>query len=280
MKKSTFKGVLFGATVLAVIALITLISVKVHGQTEDIYIPDRPGYAANAYLVGVHRLDYEVSLGYTYCNINNDLTTMFYETNAFRFGIMKHLELRAGFDVANINFPDNSSEFGVRSAYIGAKIPIIKDTKYRPAIGILASTVIPKSGAEVFAPVDWVPSAALLLQKSFGYYTLIANTGVMWDGFTVDGYSFMNPNSIDKKAQGTYAVALYEFSGNVGFFFETYGYYSASTKPYNGCDFGFSIMTTPNLEADISVGLNYETGINNSFVNIGLGWRIPNKGGK
>lgn len=69
---------------------------------ESIYIPDRPGYTANANLIGLHQMDIEMGFGYNYVNCG-DVNNIFYNTTYFRYGIFKHLEIRAGIDFGEIS---------------------------------------------------------------------------------------------------------------------------------------------------------------------------------
>jgi hypothetical protein len=271
MKKRTLSTIIISIMAVTLISLTAKIS---KGQdTSSLYIPDRPGYAANAYIIGISQASYETSIGYSYYNP----TTTIYQTNLFRAGTCKHFELRFGFDDAGFNMPDGSIDFGIKDISIGAKIPIVQDLKYLPDIAILGGTIIKNSGYELLAPTTYVPSIAFIAQKVFGNLVLIGNAGVFWDGFTEDGISFANPYSVNRKAQGSYAIAAYYFIKDLGLFCETYGYYNQYTNHYAGCDLGANYYINPDLVLDLSCGINYKQSFDNVFVNFGLGWRFDKK---
>lgn len=114
----------------------------------------------------------------------------------------------------------------------------------------------------------------ILEPLTFGQYLLgfshevycfnCGNSGVMWDG--------VNPYP-----KGTASFAVYYFPSKFGMFVETYCIYSGKSSPINGGDLGFLYCVTDDLVVDISGGIDYTVGFDNSFVNCGISWRIPNK---
>jgi len=273
MKKSTLLTAIIIAFVSIILAVIFVIvtSTLAHSQTTYPYKADRPGMAIGAYNVGVHQMDYECSANYgKYFG-----TTTTSITNQFRYGAFDHLEFRGGF---NIQHSDYSNVAGISNINLGAKIPIIRDTAAFPAISITGGVVLPQAGRPEFTIDSYLKYAAISLQKSFGSVILIGNIGIMSDAHIPDGSYLVNPNTINHKAQGTYALAVYKYYGNIGVFIETYGYYGAgSSEPYEAFDLGLAIVIKDNVSVDMSFGASYADGLDISFCNWGVGWLIPNK---
>jgi len=240
--------------------LLVLFSTAIFAQS-DIYMPDRPGFTYNTHLVGLHQMDLEFGFGYQYMNFG-DKTNIFYNTTAIRYGAFKWLEFRYQMDFGNVSSP-TINEAGVRGASIGMKFPIYTNDSIL-SIALVTACYLPNIGKPYFAVPNYAPSVTLALQKSFGNFLLLGNSGVMWNG-------------IDPFAYGTASVALYYFPTKFGYFIETFCMYSDRTEPLNIADFGFVYSITDNIIMDFSVGLNYVTGFDDCFINAGLAWRIPNK---
>jgi hypothetical protein len=273
MKKSTFIIGLLAtlAAIACLIIMLVCIATKAHCQTVYPYQADRPGMALGAYNVGVHQLDYESSVNYG--KYFGATTTSI--TNQFRYGAFDHLEFRGGF---NIQHSDYLNVAGISTINLGAKIPIIRDTAAFPAVALIGGAILPYAGKPEFVLESYLKSAAILIQKSFGSVTIMGNVGIMSDAHAPDGCYFMNPYSINHKAQGTYALAIYKYHGNIGVFIETYGYYGAgSSEPYEAFDLGLALMIKDNVSVDMSFGASYADGFDISFCNWGVGWLIPNK---
>jgi hypothetical protein len=232
--------------------------------------------ACGAYSVGLHQADYESCLNYG--RYFDSRTTSF--TNQFRYGAFEHLEFRGGFTFQNADYATQNGGYGFSNVTLSCKIPIIRDTADFPAIALLGGSVLPYTGNKDFAVTQYLPFAALLVQKSFGSVSIIGNIGIMSDAHVAwdETFYMMNPYSINHKAQGTYALSIYKFQGNIGVFLETYGYYGGgASQQFGAFDLGTTMMIRENLFADFSFGASYNEGLNISFCNWGVGWLIPNK---
>lgn len=273
MKKSTLKFILI-TIVLTFLTLVGFGIYKVVGQTVYPYQADRPGMAIGAYNVGLHQLDYEGSINYGRYFKNTTTSA----TNQFRYGAFEHLEFRGGFNYQHSEYADNTNVIGFSNIALGAKIPIIRDTAAFPALAIIGGVYLPHAGKPEFAFDNYLKSLTLSIQKSFGTTTIVGNVGVMTDAHDYGGCYVMNPNTINHKAQGTYALAIYKYKGSLGVFMETYGYYGAgSSEPYGAFDLGVTMCINYNVTVDISFGASYAEGFDISFCNWGVGWLIPNK---
>ena len=258
---------------LLAILFVLFSTVAVYAQkdtdtTESIYIPDRPGYTYNAHLVGLHRMDVELGFGYNYQNYF-EKTNIFYNTTYFRYGAFKWLEFRYGVEFGSIATP-TYNVYGVRGVNIGFKIPILVDVKYAPEIAIIATTSLPNIGpnpadtTQGFAIPNYAPSVNLALQKCFfDKLVLFGNTGFFYDGFN----PYIQYNS---------SLAAYLFvSQKCAVFVETMVMYSNGHAPNNMGDAGLVYYITDNIQWDLSFGVNYVKGLDNSFVNSGISWRFP-----
>jgi hypothetical protein len=245
-------------------------------QNEYPFFPDRPGFSCNARLVGLHRLDYETSFGYSlnFGDVDgtdgiNDGHNLLYNTNLVRFGVAKHLEVRFGMDFGHLSIENESVVQGIKGMSFGVKILIVKDLKYLPDVGILGQINLPKVGNEdYFATPEYSPQLVLLLQKGFGNFLLLGNVGMFYDGFD------------NSKVQGLYSLDIcYNILPTFGTFVEMYRLGSYG----NYGDFGFNYFITDNLQVDISCGNKIEEFQNNIifpksfYANGGLAWRFPKK---
>lgn len=244
--------------------------------SQDIYIPDRPGFTYNARLVGFHQMDLEMGFGYNYMKGNfiggpDEKTNIFYNTTAIRYGAFKHLEFRYEIDFGSVTTP-TWNQSGIKGMTFGFKTPIysvdsiinvaIVGGCYLPNIDV--SVKNPRDTVSFFPIPNYSPSLTLAVQKFIGKVILFGNSGVMWDG--------VNPYP-----KGTASFALYYFPSKFGMFVETYCIYSGKSSPVNGGDLGFLYCVTDDLVVDISGGIDYTLGFDNSFINCGISWRIPNK---
>lgn len=258
--------------------LITMVVNVAKSQNTYPYTPDRPGFAANPYLVGLHQMDYSGSVGYNYFVYDGTPINTLTQTNLVRYGMFKHLEIRAGVDFTRSN-PFGEYIYAVRDVNLGVKVPIYSGSKYFPDVALLGTVMLPNLGTPEVNLTEYCTMASLLLQKGVGRWQFLANGGVLWDAFSKDGISMMNVNSVNHKMQWSYVVAAYCYviKDKLAIFAETYGYASQYTKPFAGFDGGLSLSITPELEWDCAFGIDYERGLNNAFVNTGVGIRIPNK---
>jgi hypothetical protein len=276
MKKRTFIiGLL--ATLLAIfclIAMLVCIATKAHCQTAYPYQADRPGMAFGAYNVGLHQASYEGSVNYgKYFE-----TTTTSTTNQFRYGAFDRLELRGGFNFQYCDYADKAGVAGISNITLGAKIPVIYENDFIPAVALIGGVLLPRAGKTEFELDNYAKSLTLSVQKSLGTVTIIGNAGIMSDSHASDGCFVLNPNTVSHKAQGTYALAIYKYQGDIGVFMETYGYYGAgSSEPFGAFDLGATLALRDNVSVDISFGASYAEGFNISFCNWGVGWLIPNK---
>lgn len=235
--------------------------------SQDIYIPDRPGYTYNSHLIGLHQIDVELGFGYNYMNFG-EKTNVFYNTTAIRYGAFKHLEFRYEIDFGSIYTP-SFNQSGVKGVTVGFKTPIYTNDSII-SVAIIGGCYLPNIGVPYFTIPDYSPSLTLALQKSIGKFVILGNTGVVWNGFGPDGIPV-------NYGQGYSSLAIYYFPSRFGCFVETYCMYSTKTNPMNCGDAGILYCITDDIIWDFSFGLNYVSGLNNSFVNSGISWRIPNK---
>lgn len=259
-----------------ILVIIGVVAFAQTDTTETIYIPDRPGYTYNAHLVGLHQMDIEMGFGYNYMKnvgyMNNGAkTNIFYNTDYIRYGAFKWLEFRYGVEFGSMS-PDSiggySTTNGVRGINVGFKIPILCDVKYAPDIAIVATTYLPNIGKPCFAYTNYAPSLNLALQKCFfDRLVLFGNAGLYFDGF-----SQINTTTINYNA----SLAAYFFiTQKFAIFAETMVMYNPRTAPNNMFDGGCVYYITDNIQWDLSFGANYVSGLDNSFINSGISWRIP-----
>lgn len=253
---------------IAIILTVLTLGVFSQDTTQSLYIPDHPGYAYNARLVGLHMADVEFAMGYgnpfNLPNLDRN-KGMVYNTTYFRYGAFKHLEFRAGFESGWI---PKDNVYGFSGFNFGVKIPIITDVKNAPDIAIVATTYVPQTGVDSVGGQfpHYAPNATLVLQYCFfDRLVLFGNGGIFYDGF-------------DTRMQYSAAFAAYYFfKPNWAFFGETYCRFNTWGNPTNLWDSGILCYINDNLQWDLSFGTNYVTGLDNAFVNSGISWRITGK---
>jgi len=235
------------------------------------YAADRPGISNAPYLVGLHQLAIESGVGLN--STEGPQTSTYYNQNIFRYGMFKHLEFRAEVDFAYTSNKDTSF-YGVRTIGVGLKVPIITGKKHLPDIAILGSSFLPKIGNPLYSPSNYIPTATILIQKSFSNLSIGCNLGVFWDNQSENGY-IINPYSTGCYAQGSYTANISYAVKKTNIFVESYGFYSNKTNPYFAGDIGVAYAVSSELQLDLSIGNNIQ--FNNSFIVGGIAWRIPNK---
>lgn len=247
------------------VILFTLFSVSIFSQ--DLYIPDRPGYTYNAQTVGHKNIDVGMGFGYAYQHYN-ERTDLYYNTTAFRYGAFKFMEIKGEIDFGNLDSKSFNSK-GIMGGMLGAKFPIhINDSIVQ--IGLVGTCYLPNFGEDAFQYPNASPQITLALQKNLGKISVFGNVGGVWNG--------INPMSdtyfVD--FQEIASVSVYYFPSKLGLFIESWHKFSKGNPSYNNFDGGLVYIISDDLVCDFSVGLNYKEWNDDSFVNVGISWRILN----
>ncbi len=192
-----------------------------------------------------------------------------FNTTLLRYGLLDNLELRIGWDYAEVRTEINGVELddvatGLSPLLIGFKVGITEEKGLLPEIGFLGAVFTPFSaGSDFRTPntgADFRFSFAHTLSEksSFSY-----NLGVQWDGETPE-------------AAYAYTVVYgYAFTDKLGAYAELYGDFPENSSSNHNWDAGLTYLINDSVQLDATVGSGISTD-QNVLLSAGVSFRIPN----
>ncbi len=224
-------------------------------------------YSKDTYIV-LKSIIYEYSVSYYHLRINNP-------SLAFRVGILKNVELRAGFvfiqDFRRINstsltiFNRRNGIYGGGPIEAGAKIKFFEGNKVFPAAAINISLYIP--AGDYYFHMDYVsPSFKLMLQKDISKkFSLSGNAGYGWNVYE---------NFTEK--YGNYSILLNAaLSKKINAFTEAYSYFQYKRTPDHRAGAGLTYLFSRNVMAIIAGGIGLSERSPDLYGSSGIGFRFP-----
>jgi hypothetical protein len=239
-------------------------------ETENFdLITDRPDATESPNTVPQHHLQIETGLNYeTFKERNIQIETKSFNSTLLRFGLLKNLEIRLGWDFEETKFSINDIDpenvlSGFSPLLIGAKTEIARENKLFPNIGLLVHAYLP-----IFASTDY-RSKTTGLEVIFSFAHTLSeksslgnNLGVAWQNDAA-GIEYI------------YSLAYgYSISDRWGTYAEIYGNLPESTRAQHFTDAGITYLIKNNLQLDASVGTGI-TDDQNIIVGAGISYRIP-----
>ncbi len=227
-------------------------------------ITDRPDATESPNTVPQFHLQVETGLYYESFTENDiQFETKGYNTTLLRFGVLKNLEFRLGWDFeehATQGLSDVKSGFS--PLLIGAKVTILEKKGFLPQIGLLGHLFLPFAAGQDYKPettgVDFrFAFSHTLSEKS----SLSYNLGAEWK----DGSS---------EAAYLYSISYGYSLKNLGFYAEVYGDLPENSKSNHYWDFGLTYLIANNLQFDATVGRSFTKG-QDILLSTGLSMRLP-----
>ena len=239
-------------------------------ETENLdLITDRPDATESPNTVPQNHIQIETGLYYDSFSENDiQQETKGYNTTLLRFGVLKNLEVRLGWDFEETQYSVNNEDLknilsGFSPLLIGAKVEIAQENKLLPNIGLLVHAHLP-----FFASKDYRPKttgleaifsfAHTLSEKS----NLSYNLGASWQN-DADGIEYI------------YTLAYgYSLTDRLGIYGEVYGNLPENNRAQHFADAGITYLVKDNLQLDATLG----TGITKDqdiLLGAGISYRIP-----
>ncbi len=191
-----------------------------------------------------------------------------YNTTLLRYGILKNLELRLGwnFEEGRTSFNgaqlDNISS-GLSPLLAGVKINITEENGAMPTIGLIGHIFLPFSAATDYRPETTGVDFRFAFDHTLSEKSTIAyNIGAQW-------------GNDSPEAAYIYTVAYgYSMTDKLGFYAELYGDFPEDNKANHLWDAGVTYLVKNNLQLDATIGTSITEG-QDLLISAGLSYRIP-----
>ena len=220
---------------------------------------DRPSFGENIGLIpqgyfeaeGGFRFDDDQGGGQSYTPASSVL---------WRTGVASNIELRLGFDGYTFNDPGHS---GPGNASVGAKIHLVDEGRYIPALDVLPTVSLPVGDHQIASPKA-EPELHFIWNKYLS------------ENITLGGnLNFAERAADDKSYYREIAASIaggYSLTDNLSSYIEYYGIFpeGRDRRASDVIDGGLSYLTSDRTQLDIYAG----TGLNNSESNVYAGFGI------
>ncbi len=195
--------------------------------------------------------------------------TTTFNTTLLRYGLLDNLELRVGWDFAEVKTEINSIALediasGLSPLLLGAKVGITEEKGILPEIGLLGHVYLPFSAGNDFRPettgVDFRFSFAHTLntKSTFSY-----NLGAQWG---------------DDSPEAAYVYTVvygYSITDHLGVYAELYGDLPEDSSANHQWDAGLTYLLSDSIQLDATIGSGITKG-QNLLLAAGASIRIPN----
>ena len=221
---------------------------------------DRPDQTEASSLVPKKFLQVETG---TYFESLDAIDAVTYNTTLIRYGLLENLELRLGFDNAEVKLNSNTVASGFSPLLLGVKIGVTEEKGVLPEIAFIGHINMPFLASSDFKTKStgtdfrFSLSHTLSEKSSLGY-----NIGMAWDGdITTAIY--------------VYTIAYgYSFADKFGGYVEIYGDAYEDNSFNHLWDVGLTYLINENIQLDISGGTGITKDIQDLFLSAGISFRI------
>ncbi len=195
--------------------------------------------------------------------------TTTFNTTLLRYGLLDNLELRIGWDFAEVKTEINGTELddvasGLSPLLLGAKIGVAKEKGWLPEIGLIGHVFLPFSAGEDFRPettgIDFRFSFAHTLSEKS---SLSYNLGAEWG---------------DDSSEAAYIYTIsygYSVTDTFGLYAELYGDLPEDSSANHLWDAGVTYLLSDSIQLDATVGSGITKG-QNLLLSAGVSIRLPN----
>jgi hypothetical protein len=238
-----------------IIVILLLLSFMLKAQEQAPIATDRPDQTETPNITPSRWLQCE--LGFLHENIEGGSYQTF-PSALWKYGINKNFELRL---ISELGRQDQT--LGLQPITLGFKVHLFDEKAARPTTSLIVHMTTPNFGSKEFSTPKWAPSFRFLSQNNFkNGWSLGYNYGAEWNGDS-------------RKPTWLYTLsAAKSLSSVMGFYVETYGYYQTSSKLDKRFDGGLTFLLNPNVQLDASGGLGVGSSELNTYLSLGLSWRV------
>jgi len=249
------------------------ISCSVNAQETAVIeemITDRPDATESPNTVPKGTIQVETGAFYESFEENNiEAEVLGYNTTLLRYGLLKNLELRLGWNFEETRTKINGQvQDNVLSGFspllAGVKVEIAEEKGWMPEIGLLGHLYLPLSASTDYRPETTGADFRFSLAHTLSEKSSIAyNVGAQW---------------LDDSPETAYVYTLvygYSIFENFGFYAELYGDLPEDNRANHFWDTGFTYGLLPNVQFDITVGSSITKG-QDLLISGGVSFRLPN----
>ncbi|MCK7589621.1 transporter [Subsaxibacter sp. CAU 1640] len=255
----------------AILGFFSTMMLSQEDNTLGALITDRPDATESPTAMPKGFLQVETGSFYETFEDNSIKTESYtYNTTLLRYGLLKNLELRVGWDfVEGKTKVDGTTLDDVTSGFspllLGFKTTIVEEQGCMPEIGFLGHLFLPFTAGTDYKPettgVDFRFSFAHTLSENS---SLSYNLGAAWG---------------DDSSEASYIYTLaygHSLTEKLGIYGELYGDFPENSKANHLWDAGFTYLVNNNLQLDATVGTSITKG-QDLLLSAGLSFRIPSK---
>jgi hypothetical protein len=256
---------------------LSMFSLSAFSQEEqplDALITDRPDATESPTAMPKGFLQVETGAFYeSYEDNEIKLENYTYNTTLVRYGLLKNLELRFGWDFVEGKTKVNGTTLndvasGLNPLLLGFKTTIAQENGLMPEIGFLGHLYLPFSAGSDYKPettgVDFRFSFAHTLSEKSN---IAYNLGAAW-------------RDDSPEAAYLYTVAYgYSITDKLSAYAELYGDYPENSKANHLWDAGFTYLISNNVQLDATVGSSITKG-QDLLLSTGVSFRIPAQNGQ
>ena len=233
-------------------------------------VTDRPDATESPLTVPKGTLQIETGGFYTSFEENDVKTETYgFNTTLIRYGVLKNLEFRLGWNFEETRFSQNGMELpdvlsGFSPLLAGMKVEVAEEDGWKPQIGLLGHLYLPFSASSDYRPETTGADFRFSFSHTLSEKSSISyNVGAAW-GSDSPEVSYIYTLS--------YGLALAE---KIGFYAEVYGDFPEDSRANHLWDTGFTYLAMPNLQFDVTVGGSITKG-QDILLSTGVSYRFPN----
>jgi hypothetical protein len=241
----------------------------IHSKAQEL-VTDRPDQTESAEVVPLRMLQAET--GFMLGGDSNGETksqSLAYNSTLFRYGLLKNMELRLGFEYLGdktriINTDSVNTTSGFAPLYTGLKIKVRDEEGWRPSVAFIGALVLPFTAAGSYKPGNTGAEMILAFSNTLtDHLSLGYNLGAIWDGKTAAPHYL-------------YSVSLgINISEKMDAFVESYGNIPANGDVQNLADAGLTLKVKPDFQLDLSSGIGITRNAPDYFISFGFTYRFP-----
>jgi len=252
------------------ICSFSTISIVAQEETLKPMVTDRPDATESPSTVPVKSLQVESGGFYTSVEENGFKTEVYgYNTTLLRYGVLKNLEFRLGWNFEETRFELKDQEFsnklsGFSPLLAGVKVAIAEENGFMPQIGLLGHLYLPFTASSDYRPKNTGADFRFSFANTLSEKSTIAyNLGAQW---------------LDDNGELSYVYTLvygYSITEKWGAYAEVYGDLPENNRSNHYWDAGFTYLLHPRLQLDATVGRSFSGG-QDILLSTGVSFRIDN----
>lgn len=250
-----------GYKTLVTIILFASVHFKTTAQTS--IQTDRPDQTECPFTVPQNYI--QIESGFTYENIEKNISSIAQPSVLWKYGLAKNLEFRLITELIRDKV-FTKTQSGVTPVTVGFKVNIREEKGILPTLSFIGHLAIPGLASEKFKTDYYAPSFRFTMQHtltdkiSLGY-----NLGAEWDGETP------KPAFIYTLTTG------FSLTEKIGSYIEVYGFAPQKNKADHRFDAGFTYLINNNVMADISGGVGLSDNAPKNYGALGFSFRFNTK---